>query len=51
MSPRLLEVVRRSSSGQELIGIGYPQDIDVAAEVDVSEGVPVLEDGAFTRLA
>ncbi|MEU4266537.1 2-phosphosulfolactate phosphatase [Streptomyces sp. NPDC026092] len=35
------------ASGRELYEYGYPQDVAVAAEVDTSETVPVLRDGAF----
>ncbi|MEU9859588.1 2-phosphosulfolactate phosphatase [Streptomyces sp. NPDC047971] len=39
--------LRRCDSGRELYEYGYPQDVAVAAEVDTSETVPVLTDGAF----
>ncbi len=50
MAPRILDAVRGSASGQELIGIGYPQDIEIAVETDVSDGVPVLNGDVFVRL-
>ncbi|MFI8826353.1 2-phosphosulfolactate phosphatase [Streptomyces sp. NPDC053431] len=34
-------------SGRELYEYGYPQDVEVAAEIDSSTVVPVLVDGAF----
>ncbi|MFJ7067562.1 2-phosphosulfolactate phosphatase [Streptomyces sp. NPDC101115] len=34
-------------SGRELYAYGYPQDVEVAAEIDASAVVPVLVDGAF----
>ncbi|MFF0434101.1 2-phosphosulfolactate phosphatase [Streptomyces sp. NPDC004327] len=34
-------------SGRELYEYGYPQDVEVAAEIDSSAAVPVLVDGAF----
>ncbi|MFI8323937.1 2-phosphosulfolactate phosphatase [Streptomyces sp. NPDC085529] len=34
-------------SGRELYEYGYPQDVEVAAELDASTTVPVLVDGAF----
>jgi 2-phosphosulfolactate phosphatase len=40
-------MLRRCDSGRELYEYGYPQDVAVAAEVDTSETVPVLTDGAF----
>lgn len=35
------------ASGRELVATGFAADVAVAAEVDVSEVVPVLVDGAF----
>jgi 2-phosphosulfolactate phosphatase len=35
------------ASGVELDGLGFPDDVDVAAELDRSDAVPVLVDGAF----
>ncbi|WP_031004646.1 2-phosphosulfolactate phosphatase [Streptomyces sp. NRRL F-5727] len=35
------------ASGRELYEYGYPQDVEVAAELDASTAVPVLVDGAF----
>jgi 2-phosphosulfolactate phosphatase len=43
----LLKVLQESSSGRELIERGYPRDVEMAAEFDVSSTVPVLRDGAF----
>jgi 2-phosphosulfolactate phosphatase len=39
-----------SVSGRELVGQGYREDVALAAELDVSDAVPVLRDGAYTRL-
>ncbi|MFD3942056.1 hypothetical protein [Streptomyces sp. NPDC058579] len=39
--------LHRGDSGRELYGYGHPQHVVVAAEVDTSETVPVLRDGAF----
>jgi 2-phosphosulfolactate phosphatase len=36
-------------SGQELIDHGYPQDVAIAAELDVSASAPAYVDGAFVR--
>ncbi|HEY4004694.1 MAG TPA: 2-phosphosulfolactate phosphatase [Pseudonocardia sp.] len=36
------------ASGRELIEIGYPQDVRIAAELDGSVAVPVLHNDAFT---
>jgi len=39
-----------SFSGQELIGLGRQADVDLSAEVDVTDAVPRWAAGAFTRL-
>ena len=39
--------VHGCASGRELSAAGFAEDVDVAAELDVSEVVPVLTDGAF----
>jgi 2-phosphosulfolactate phosphatase len=41
------EAVRRCVSGVELATRGFGADVEVAVEVDASEVVPVLVDGAF----
>ncbi|MDQ0904765.1 phosphosulfolactate phosphohydrolase-like enzyme [Streptomyces canus] len=40
--------VAASSSGRELIGGGFAEDVVVAAELDACTAVPVLIEGAFT---
>ena len=45
----LADALRACSSGQELIGRGFGDDVDVAAELDTSLHVPVLRDDAFVR--
>jgi 2-phosphosulfolactate phosphatase len=47
--PRLAELVRASVSGQELIARGYPTDIELAIELDVSAAAPLLVAGAYVR--
>jgi 2-phosphosulfolactate phosphatase len=37
------------SSGRQLIEMGYPQDVEMAAELDVSSAVPVLVDGCYRQ--
>ena len=48
MRDDLRGALQQSPSGRELIGWGYPQDVDLAADVDADDGVPVLEGNAFT---
>lgn len=43
----LRDVLRGCASGLELIDRGFPQDVEIAAEINVSRSVPVLRDGAF----
>ncbi|MBB2988041.1 2-phosphosulfolactate phosphatase [Terracoccus luteus] len=40
--------LRASASGVELVEAGFGDDVDVAAELDASDLVPLLVDGAFT---
>jgi len=37
------------ASGRELIDSGYPEDVRIAAELDLTDAVPELRDGAFVR--
>lgn len=41
------DAVRSCGSGQELVATGFAADVDVAAQHDVSQAVPVLADGCF----
>lgn len=45
--PDLSALLHECASGRELIERGYPEDVRVAAELEVSECVPVLSEGAF----
>ena len=45
---RLHPALADSPSGRELIGAGYPVDIDLAAELDADDAVPLLTENAFT---
>jgi 2-phosphosulfolactate phosphatase len=47
--PLLGDYLRQSSSGKELIGRGFSVDVDLSAQLDVSESVPVLVNGAFVK--
>ncbi|WP_461188063.1 2-phosphosulfolactate phosphatase [Arthrobacter sp. Z4-13] len=46
--PRLREMLHGCSSGRELAGAGYSDDVDIAAELDDSSAVAILADGAFS---
>jgi 2-phosphosulfolactate phosphatase len=50
LRPRLVDCLGESGSGRELIERGFPDDVILAAQVDVSSAVPILRDGAFTAL-
>lgn len=41
------EAMRQCASGRELTSKGFAEDVDLAAEVDVSTCVPVLQAGGF----
>ncbi len=49
--PGLTQQVIACASGQELVGAGFPDDVAIAAEHDVSTVVPVLRGDAFTGTA
>lgn len=41
------EALRGCAGGQELTNYGYPEDVDIAAELDAGEVVPVLNGERF----
>lgn len=43
----LADVVRESRSGRELTGWGYGEDVEVALEVDSTNVVPIMRNGAY----
>jgi 2-phosphosulfolactate phosphatase len=47
----LRQRLRSCASGRELIAAGYPQDVELAAELDVSDAVPLFRDGGFAAVA
>lgn len=50
LKPSLARVIGECTSGRELRELGYPEDVAVSSELDVSEVVPVLEGGVYRRL-
>lgn len=48
--PRLAEILRDSRSGRELSGWGYAADTEVALEVNVTDVVPMMREGAYQAL-
>jgi 2-phosphosulfolactate phosphatase len=47
VSGNLGQALRDCSSGRELLERGFPEDVDDAAEFDVSSGAPILKDKYF----
>ncbi|GAB4086827.1 hypothetical protein GCM10028784_34570 [Myceligenerans cantabricum] len=47
---RHLDLLRGSASGRELVETGFDEDVTIAADVDSTDVVPVLMDGAFVPL-
>jgi 2-phosphosulfolactate phosphatase len=45
--PNLEELLHQCSSGKELIERGYEEDVRLGAELNVSDCVPTLQDGAY----
>jgi 2-phosphosulfolactate phosphatase len=43
-------VLRDCTSGRELVERGYEDDVSLAAALNVSEAVPILQEGAYHRL-
>ena len=46
---RIGDALHACASGRELVEQGWPDDVAVAAELDASDMVPVLTDGAYAR--
>lgn len=51
VQPNLKSLLKQCSSGKELIEKECERDVDLAAELDVSDRIPRLVDGAYTHLA
>ena len=47
--PRLGDTLLECSSGRELVFGGYQEDVEIAAELNRSTAVALLDDGAFRR--
>lgn len=47
VASRIGEAMRECASGRELVRYGYPQDVEIAAEVGASDIVPVLDGERF----
>jgi 2-phosphosulfolactate phosphatase len=47
VEPALADALRGCASGLELGAVGFGEDVRMAAELDVSDAVPVLDDGEF----
>ena len=47
MQPHLTQALRNCASGHELIERGFPKDVDLAAQLDVSSAIPLLEGRHF----
>jgi len=45
--PALADNLTGCASGRELIERGYPDDVEIASELDVGDRVPMLIDGAY----
>jgi 2-phosphosulfolactate phosphatase len=43
----LVESLQRCASGQELFGRGFPEDVHLAGQLNVSDVAPLLTDGAY----
>ena len=51
VEPDLAAAVTSCASGQELVAGGFDDDVAFARELDVTDRVPVLSDGAFAHLS
>lgn len=51
MQPNLEGLIKLCGSGQELIALGFEQDVDLALQLDVSDCVPTLVDGSYINRA
>jgi 2-phosphosulfolactate phosphatase len=49
LADTLQSAIQQCGSGRELIGRGFARDVELAVEMNVSDCVPVLIDGAYVR--
>jgi 2-phosphosulfolactate phosphatase len=47
--PDLTELILQCGSGKELVARGFRDDVLLASQLNVSAGVPILQEGAFSR--
>jgi 2-phosphosulfolactate phosphatase len=47
LQSELLSILLNCASGKQLIEMGYSEDVRMAAELDVDDCAPVLQDGAY----
>lgn len=50
LSSKLAETIRQCQSGIELITRGFPTDVELAIELNVSQTVPIYQDQRYQRL-
>jgi 2-phosphosulfolactate phosphatase len=43
----IARLIRASVSGRELVDGGFPRDVELALEIDVSSAAPILLEGAY----
>lgn len=49
LGPDVQDAVKSSASGRELFERGFPEDVELAIELNVSDSVPILHDGAYVQ--
>ena len=49
LKPVLYEIISGSLSGRELIEKGFPEDVDLALELNAGRSVPVLENKYYVN--
>jgi 2-phosphosulfolactate phosphatase len=49
--PDLRRTLKQCGSGRELIERGFEQDVEIASELNISDCVPTLVDGAYIKMS